>query len=123
MSHELVDGWEVELDRGPDWLFVRIIPPTTTSTIAPQLANALWELMDNQFTYRMVLELDGVLVLNSHLLGELLRLNRQVESQAGMLRICGLNQGNHDVLRLSRLQSQFACYPTRGAAVMGNATV
>ena len=122
MSVMLVDGWEMELDRGPDWLFVRLVPPANLA-VAPNLAQRLWEVMENQFTYRMLLELDGVQILNSHLLGELLQLSKRVESRGGMLRICGLNGGNHDTLRVSRLNTLFACYRDRGAAVMGQIPV
>lgn len=119
MSHTLVDGWQMNLDRGPDWIFVRLIPPSDLA-ISPNLAAALWGVMENQFTYRMVLELDSVQVLNSHLLGELLQLSKRVDSCGGMLRICGLNEGVHDALRITRLQSQFSCYRDRGAALMGS---
>ena len=119
MSLELAAGWQIDLDRGPDWLFVRLTAPVGHDPQAP-LAGALWQLLEQEFTYRLVLELDDIPLLDSHLLGELVRLSRRIYSHGGMFRICGLSDRNLQVLQMSRLAGQVCHYQTREDAVMGH---
>ena len=111
-------GWELEMERGPDWLLVKIRSLDGFST-DPPLADGIWELLERHFTYRVVLELDQVRVLNSHLIGQLVRLYRLIREHDGVMRLCGLSPHNLDVLRACRLQQYFLPYRDREEAVMG----
>ena len=66
-----VPGWELDVERGPDWLLVKVKGPANGAPSTPSLAECLWSLCERHFTYRLVLELDQVEVLTSHLIGQL----------------------------------------------------
>lgn len=112
--------WSLEIDRGPDWMFVRPLPPRQGDTGEVPLAEEIWHKMEQSFCHRVVLELDAVLFLRSWLVGELVRLHKRVTSQGGMLRVCGLSAANQDVLRCCRLEENFPAYRNRTDAVMGH---
>ena len=68
--------WELDVQRGPGWLLVRPTSPTQHVVEHFPLADRLWSLLERHFIYRLVLELDEVPALNSHLIGQLLLLYR-----------------------------------------------
>lgn len=111
-------GWDLDVQRGPDWLLVKI-KSQDGATAEPPLADGLWGLLERHFTYRVVLELDQVDVLNSYLIGQLVRLYRLICDHDGVMRLCGLSPHNLDVLRTCRLDDRFMSYRDREEAVMG----
>jgi anti-anti-sigma factor len=111
-------GWELDVERGPGWLLVKI-KSLDRSSEEPPLADVLWGLLETHFTYRLVLELDQVRMLDSHLIGQLVQLYRQIRHHGGVMRLCGLSAYNLDVLRTCRLQDRFLPYRDREEAVMG----
>jgi anti-anti-sigma regulatory factor len=116
---ELAPGWRTEVDRGPDWLFIRLVrPPDGASRLAP-LAEHLWSTIAEHFVYRVVLELDQVGPLDSFLVGQLVLLHKRLHTQGGLLRLCGLSETNQQVLRTLRLEGRFPAYRDRGEAVRG----
>ena len=116
---KLAPEWTMDVERGPDWLFVRLHGPDDGEAEGSNLANQLWSLMEQHFTYRLVLELDDVTVLRSCLLGQLVVLCKRIYAHGGMLRLAGLSEENLLTLRLCRLDGNFPHYTTRAAAVMG----
>jgi anti-anti-sigma factor len=120
---DLVPGWTMDLDRGPDWLFVRLRPPRRGDTHEVGIAEAIWELMDQSFTHRLVLEMEEIWLLRSWMIGELVKLHKRVAASGGLLRLCGLNDDNQEVLRLCRLDDRFPQYGSRSDAVMGRRPV
>lgn len=117
---QLANPWQYNVERGPDWLFVRLTPPANALEGADGLAEDLWQLMQKHFCNRVVLEMEDVSLLSSTLIGQLVRLHKRIVAHGGMLRLSGLNQGNQDVLHASRLDGRFPSYADRGAAVIGN---
>ena len=117
-------GVNLDVDRGPDWIFVRVNPPETTSeqadADAPQLAEAVWALLEQNFIYRCVLELDRIQLLRSYMVGQLIMLTKRIHSHGGVLRICGLSAANEEVLRCCQIADQLPNYRDRGDAVMGS---
>lgn len=111
-------GWELDVERGPDWLLVKIRSQDGSST-DPPLADGLWDLLERHFTYRVVLELDQVRVLNSYLIGQLVQLYKLIRRHDGVMRLCGLSPYNLAVLRTCRLEDRFLPYRDREEAVMG----
>jgi anti-anti-sigma factor len=111
-------GWELDVQRGPDWLLVRV-NSLAESLEEPPLAEVIWEVLERHFTYRVVLELDQVNVLNSHLVGQLVQLYKLIRQRDGVMRICGLSPYNRIVLRTCRLEDYFLPYRDREEAVMG----
>jgi anti-anti-sigma factor len=112
-------GCELDVQRGPGWLLVRVGSLDGDFTESCSLAEQLWAVLERHFTYRLVLELDEVPVLNSCLLGQLVLLRRRIEKHGGTVRLCGLSAYNRRVLKTSRLDSLFCPYRDRHEAVMG----
>jgi anti-anti-sigma regulatory factor len=116
--HASTAGLSFDVDRGPDWIFVRVSPPEDTAVETPQLAAAVWALLEQNFVYRVVLELDRIQLLRSYMVGQLIMLAKRVHSHGGVLRICGLSDVNEEVLRCCQLAGQLPNYRDRGDAVM-----
>lgn len=117
---QLAPGWQLEVERGPDWLFVRLDQAAAHADESPQLAEKVWELMQQHFVNRVVLELDGLPTLSSYVVGQLVLLHKRVVSQGGMVRLAGLSEQNQEVLHLARLSNRFPHYRDRSEAVRGH---
>lgn len=115
----IAPGCELDVERGPDWLLVRVRNLDQPEVETPPLAERLWCLLRQHFTYRLVLELDEVEVLNSYLIGQLIQLFRRIEEHDGVLRLCGLSAYNRQVLHTCRLDDRLPAYGDREEAVMG----
>jgi anti-anti-sigma factor len=109
---------EFQVERGPDWLLVCIKNLDSRDSHIP-LADRLWDLMQQHFTHRLVLELNDVEVLSSHLIEELMTLYRRIEEHDGVLRLCGLSPENREVLHVCHLDERLLPYGDRHEAVMG----
>lgn len=116
---ETAAGWGLDVDRGPDWIFVRVHPRDGFDD-APGLAESVWNVLEQNFCYRLVLELDAMEVFYSALIGQLVLLSKRIHSHGGVLRLCGVRPGNREVLRQCRLESALPAYDNRGNAVMGH---
>jgi anti-anti-sigma regulatory factor len=110
---------ELEIERGPDWLLVRVNLPDSVGRSGPALADRIWRLLEQHFTYRLVLELDEVRVLTGDLIEQLMQLYRRIEEHEGVMRVCGLSPSNRQVLHACRLDEQLLPYRDREEAVMG----
>ena len=92
----LPGGFDVALERGPDWLFVRLTPSANgRASGGHRLGASLLELARDHGTRRVVVELDGLQEIDDELLEGLALLGRILESEQGVLRLCG---GNHEHL-------------------------
>ena len=60
MAVHNVDGLELNVDRGPNWLFVKLRARETPRTEVPQFAEKLWSISSRHFIYRLVLELEDL---------------------------------------------------------------
>jgi anti-anti-sigma factor len=112
-------GWRFDVDRGPDWVFVRL-HPDDNNLEADSLADKLWAVLEQSFTYRLVLELDEVPILQSYLIAQLVLIAKRINSHSGLLRLCGLSPANQEVIRLCRLDGCLPHFGNRGDAVMGH---
>ena len=104
------------VDRGPDWLFVRM---HSQLDHMDDVADRLWELMNKHFIHRMVLEMDEVLYFPSLLIGQLVMLQKRVMQDGGALRLCGLTPDCADALHICRLDQALPHFETRADAVRG----
>jgi len=116
-----VSGWDLDVQRGPGWLVVKPAKPDMYVADYFPLAENLWSLMERHFVYRLVLKLDEVLMLNSHLIGQMLLLHRKIRDRDGVLRLCGLSEYNRKVLQLHGLVDRFPPYESLEEAVLGAA--
>jgi anti-anti-sigma factor len=112
-------GWELYVERGPDWLIVKI-QSMDTGGENPPLAELIWSLMQQHLTHRLVLELDQIPVLNSFLIEQLTQLYRKIGKHDGVMRLCGLSAYNRRVLHSCRLDERFQPYHNRQEAVLGH---
>ncbi len=113
-------GYEFDVDRGPDWLWIRIRSVETGSLPAASLAEQLKELVENHFIYRIVLELHRLPELSSQLIGELVQLDRYIQKHDGVLRICGLSPEGRAMLEMCGLDDLCLAYETREEAILGS---
>jgi len=113
-------GWTMDVDRGPDWLFVRLHGPTDGIAEGTELAEMLWSQLRQHFTNRLVLELDDLPMLRSQLIGQLVLIYKRIHADGGMMRICGLSASNQDAQRACQLADRFPSYLNREDAVMGH---
>ena len=65
----LAPGWNLEVERGPDWLIVKLHCLPDNVWDAPPLADLLWALVEQHFTYRLVLECQHLPLLHTMLIG------------------------------------------------------
>ncbi len=107
---EAKPGWSIDVDRGPDWLFVRLHADRGDCGEVSGLAETLWEILQRHFSHRLVVEMEEVRWLRSSLVGELVRLHKRIASHGGLLRLSGLSDQNQEVLRHCRLAGCFPQY-------------
>ena len=55
MAVHNVDGLELNVDRGPNWLFVKLRTREAPQAEVPQIADKLWSISSRHFIYRLVL--------------------------------------------------------------------
>jgi len=111
-------GCELDVDRGPNWLFVKVGSPGDEADILC-LADQLWALLDRALTYRLVLEMDEIDVLRSLLIGQLVLLQKRIRRHGGMLRLSGVSADNRQVIERCSMADRFPAYRNRVEAVMG----
>lgn len=75
------------VNRGPNWLFVRVGPDGPYCG----LADRLWAMAEGQFVYRMVVEFDRETPGDLLLAMELSMLCDRLTLHGGALRLCGLS--------------------------------
>jgi anti-anti-sigma factor len=114
-------GWDLDIERGPDWLFVRPHRCDGTCDHAGALGDQVWAVLEQNRTHRLVLELDDIDCVTSGLVGQLLRLQKRIHAREGLLRICGLSAANAEVLEQCGLAGQIPQASSREDAVMGSA--
>lgn len=114
---EMNAEWAIDVDRGPDWLFVRLRPGQQEPA---DMADKLWSLADRHFIYRLVLEMNDVDMLPSRLMGQLVTLHKRVLQRHGALRLCGLKDECAEALHFCRLDQALPSYETREDAVLGH---
>jgi anti-anti-sigma factor len=108
--------WEIKVDRGPDWLFVRLNPGTGDPS---DVAERLWSAASRHFIYRIVLEMDQVDLMPSRLMGQLVMLQKRVLQHEGALRLTGLSASCAEALHLCRLDQALPTFASRDDAVRG----
>ena len=120
VTAETTTGWHFDVDRGPDWVFVRLRVANEHGIDDFALAERIWSILEQSFTYRLVLELDQVQMLQSYMIAQLVLLAKRIHSHGGLMRLCGLSPVNQEVIHLCRLDGCLPNYLSRGDAVMGN---
>ena len=115
----LARGWDLEVDRGPDWLFVRPLPLGDSRTDLPSLAEQVAALLEQTLVHRLVLDLSTIDRFDAELIDQLCRLHQRIHAAEGLMRVCGLSPVNEQLLRKHDRAGLIAHYCDREAAVMG----
>ena len=113
-------GFKLTVDRGPNWLFIKLRPQRKFTDSIPQIADQLWLMASRHFIYRVVLELEELNTMPSGLTAQLVLLQERLAQCGGALRICGLSTECAEVLSESRLDAAFPNHATRESAVLGD---
>jgi hypothetical protein len=119
----LVDGLKLSVDRGPNWLFVKLRPSRNWTEQLPQLADELWSIASRHFIYRLVLELEELKSLPPGLMEQLVLLQDRLVECDGALRICGLSAQCAQSLCDAGLDAALPNHPTRDAAIHGDSVI
>ena len=119
MTVHVADGLEMEVDRGPNWLMVKLRCEDPIDD-APQIADELWSIASRHFIYRLVLELEELDSLPSGFMGQLVLLQERLAQCDGALRICGLSPECEESLHSCQLESALPNHASREQAVMGS---
>jgi hypothetical protein len=118
-------AYEFEVDRGPDWLWIRVHTAPGSDWRTASLADDVKEVIEKHFTYRIVLELThlpkltGNVVLSSKLIGDLVQLSHFIHAHDGVMRIYGLSAENRAILEVCSLDDLCLAYHTREEAIWG----
>lgn len=111
-------AWTVEVERGPNCLFLHLHAPSEGHSDAVEVAALLWQSAEQHFAKNLVLDLSSIPSLKSALLGQLVLLHKRVHNHGGSLRLCGLTDASREALRISRLDTRFPSYENAHDAVM-----
>jgi anti-anti-sigma regulatory factor len=115
----IAPGWSLEVERGPDWLFVTLHCDADYDWESPPLAEACWSLLEQHFSRRLVLECEALETLTPAVIGELITLHKRIQAAGGLMRLCGLSEANRETLQIASLDSHFAHSVNRTEAVLG----
>ncbi len=107
-----------DVERGPDWLLVHI-RDLEFGKDESRLADGVWRLLMQHFTYRIVLELDGLPSLTDEMIDQLADLYDRVVEHDGVMRLCGLSPQNRGAIDACGLGDRLHPYDDREEAVMG----
>ena len=116
---EIASGWQMDVWDAEGWTCARISNERPSVMDTPPLAEQLWGALGKRSSVRLVLDLSGVPLLYSYLVGQLVLLHKRLGTHNGELRLCGLSAGNHSVLHIARLDEHFPCYADLAAALRG----
>jgi hypothetical protein len=116
----VVDGLELNVDRGPNWLFVKLRTKSSSHVAVPHFADKLWSIASRHFIYRLVLELEELDELPSGMMSQLVLLQERLSQCGGALRICGLSAECETALESFHLSKALPNHASREEAVMGS---
>jgi anti-sigma B factor antagonist len=120
VSVHVIDGLELNVDRGPNWLFVKLRTKSSPHVAVPNFADKLWSIATRHFIYRLVLELEELDELPSGMMSQLVLLQERLSQCGGALRICGLSPECEESLQSFHLTSALPNHASREEAVMGS---
>jgi anti-anti-sigma regulatory factor len=77
----------------------------------------LWSVLDEHFTYQLVLDLEEADCLDETSVKQLMTLAQWVVAQHGTIRLCGLSDHDRNVLRRCGVASCLPAYADIGEAI------
>jgi hypothetical protein len=110
---------KLDIERGPNWLFVRVRQCRPGDPDAESLAERVSSALDQHFIYRVVLELEDATLPCDRLIEELQTLDQWIQDRHGVLRLCGLPIQYTRRFHRAHLTNRFPLYRDREEAVWG----
>ena len=117
--YEISEGWSLDVQRGPGWVFVTLHGPSNGESEGVPIAEQIWSVLESSMTYRVVIEMHHVGFMRSYLIGQLVKLHKRVAKHEGIMRLAGMSDDNQTALAASRLDSRFPQFGDRDEAVHG----
>jgi anti-sigma B factor antagonist len=87
------------------------------STLVQEIGGELQKLVSEHRYQRILLDFSRVQYLSSSMLGQLTKLEKELQKAKGQLKITGLGPVLHDTFRIGHFDSLFAIYATQEAAL------
>jgi len=117
---QLAHGWQLDVERGPNCLFVRPrgVPPLDED--GPSFGETVWDLLEQSFVHVLVLEFDDVAELDNYLVGQLIWLDKRIHASGGLMRVTGLSPKCQKVVRKCQLEGRFPACASRAEALVGH---
>ena len=115
----VTEGLDLDVDRGPNWLFVKLQPSRPAVPESPHVADEVWSISKRHFIYRLVLDLEQLESFPEGMMGQIALLQERLVRQGGALRLCGLSPACEAVVQQCQLDKALPNHPSREAAVLG----
>jgi anti-sigma B factor antagonist len=119
MITSAIQGFKLNVDRGPNWLIIKLRPGKHFAADIVHVSDEIMAIASRHFTYRIVLELEELRQMPVDLVDQLVILQERLAQCDGSLRICGLPAACAHKLREVHLDAALPNYSTRQAAVHG----
>lgn len=125
---ETRDDCALIVERGPGWLFVRLVDPPPPATVDPTvrvrgggvaLADRVWELLRAHHAHRLVLECDGWADRSAGLTGAIAALTDRMRDGDCTIRLCGVPETVRVALAADQSLPSLPCFANRRDAVDG----
>ncbi len=118
-KHFRLQEWDCRVERGPDWVFVRLESSRSQldREISRPLSDHVWGILKIHLTSRVVIELHDVNTIDDTLVDELCSLEQRVQNDGGLMRICGLTPQNLSKLRSYDEIDHVPHFNSRNAAI------
>ena len=118
---KVCSGWELETERGPDWLIVKVNKHSaeeevTAACPSPTCCGRSWSSIlpiGSCWSWTRLSDLDDPLV------EQLVQLHDRIAEHGGLMRLCGLSAENRLTLLAGRLDGALVAYVDREDAVSG----
>ncbi len=114
----MANGWSLDFERGPNCLFVKLVPQTAGSGEEATVAEVVWSQLKQHFAHRLVLECDQVEHVDDDLASQLDLLQQRLATIGGVMRLCGLSAANLELLGQRSQEGSWPHYVDRDDAVM-----
>ncbi|MCU0962109.1 MAG: hypothetical protein MUF48_18600 [Pirellulaceae bacterium] len=111
--------WGLHVERGPNWLFIRLIRCPDQPGQLGTLARCIADVLDQHLVNRVVLELNEAACPCERLVVELQQLDAWMQTHHGVLRVCGVPAHYVRRLRRTHFTDRFPLYQDREEAVWG----
>jgi len=117
---DVAGGSALGVERGPGWLFIRLYDAPQGWLHEPPVSERIWAMLQQQFVYRVVVDLGELTELEPALITQLLQLRRRIDQHDGVMRLCGASPEGLDAIAQAGLATRLPHFTNRAAALMAS---